>query len=32
MIASQEGHLGVVRFLVDNGADIHAKDNAGKLL
>ena len=30
--ASKFGHLDVVRFLVDSGADIHAKDNDGKLL
>ena len=32
MIASREGHLQVVRALLDNGADIHAKENNGKLV
>ena len=32
ILASLKGHLEVVRFLVDRGADIHAKNNYGKLL
>ena len=32
MYASREGHLDVVRALVDRGADVHAKNNNGKLV
>ena len=32
MYASQEGHLDVVRALVDSGADFHAKSNDGKIV
>ena len=32
MHASREGHLKVIRALVDSGADVHAKNNAGKLV
>ena len=32
MFASVNGHIDVVRALVDRGADIQAKDNAGKLV
>ena len=32
MYASWEGHLDVVRFLVDSGANINAKDEWGKLV
>ena len=32
MYASREGHLDVVRALVDRGADVHAKDKWGKLV
>ena len=32
MWASAHGHLGVVRFLLENEAVINAKDNNGKLV
>ena len=32
MYASKYGHLDVVRALVDRGADVHAKNIAGKLV
>ena len=32
MYASKYGHLDVVRFLVDSGADVHVKDINGKLV
>jgi uncharacterized protein len=30
MLASEEGHVGVVRWLLDKGADIHEQDDAGR--
>ena len=29
MWAAQNGEIGVVKILLENGADIHAKDNDG---
>ena len=30
--ASMSGHLDLVKFLVDSGADVHAKTKSGKLV
>ena len=32
MAAALNGHLDIVEFLVNNGADVNVKDNDGKFL